>query len=326
MKIHYLIIFYFICFNVNAQQNESIIKINKEKHLTDLPSASGVEVINGNIYVIGDDSPYLYQLNNDFSIIDKMLITGNDSISGRRVPKAIKSDFESMASFSDGNDILLVVLSSGSKEVTRDTIHIISTLSNKVLLSKNIRPLFDVIRIKADFLESDEINMEAMAINETNVFIMQRGNNNKNIIVSFDRNSFMNYLYSDDTQIPEMNIYWFTLPTLENTISGFSGACFLPDNTALLFTASLEATSNAYDDGEILGSYLGIINLTNIENDKIKTELLSIDNKPIKTKLEGLSVKAMNNNNATVIAVSDNDDGTSWIFEFELNINQFFNK
>ena len=326
MKIHYLILLFFISINVNAQNNESITKINKEKHLTYLPSASGVEVINGNIYVIGDDSPYLFQLDYDFSIIDKMLITGNDSMSGGRVPKAIKSDFESMASFSDGDDILLAVLSSGSKEVMRDTIHIISTLYKKVLHSKNIRPLFEVIRTNANFLKTDEINMEAMAFNETSVFIMQRGNNNKNIIVSFDRKVFMNYLASDDTQVPEMKIYWFTLPTLDNTISGFSGACFLPDNKTLLFTASLEATSNAYDDGEILGSYLGIINLTNIENGGIKTELLSQDNKPIKTKLEGISVKAMNNNNATVIAVSDNDDGTSWIFEIELNINQFFNK
>lgn len=326
MKTLYSILLLCISFNISAQHSKSIIKIKKQKHLTDLPSASGVEIINNEIYVIGDDSPYLYHLNNNFSIIDKILLTGNDSTTNGRVPKAIKSDFESMASFYFENEIVFAVLSSGSKEVTRDTIHIISLPKKKILFSKNIRPLFDVIRAKANFTETDEINIEALAINETNVFMMQRGNNNENIIISFNRDNFLDFVFTEDGKLPEFKIYWFTLPSLDKTVSGFSGACILPNNSGLLFTASLEATTDAYSDGEILGSYIGIIDFSNINKRTHKTELIKHENTPIKTKLEGISVRTIDENQATVIAVSDNDDGTSWIYEIEIDIKQLFNK
>lgn len=326
MKTIYLLLLTTIYISVNAQDDNSIIKINKQKHLTDLPSASGIEIINGEIYVIGDDTPYLYKLDSNFSIIHKTLLTGNDSTIDGRVPKAIKSDFESMASFSFENDILIAVLSSGSKEVMRDTIHIISPLKKKVFFSKNIRPLFEAIRIKANFSTTDEINIEALAINETKVFMMQRGNNNENIIISFERESFLNYIRSDIAEVPMFNVYWFILPALENTVSGFSGVCILPDNSGLLFTASLEATTDAYSDGEILGSYIGLINFKNIDNGIVKTESIKQDDIPLKTKLEGICVKEFYTNKAIVIAVSDNDDGTSRIFELEINIEELFNK
>ena len=326
MKTLYLLLLVSLSFNVLAQKSNNITKINKQKHLDDLPSASGVEIINDQIYVIGDDSPYLYQLDSDFSVIDKTLITGNDSTSNGRVPKAIKSDFESMASYHLENDILIAVVSSGSKEVTRDTIHLISLLKKEILFSKNIRPLFDVIRKKASFSETDEINIEALAINKTNVFMMQRGNNNENIIMSFDKDNFLNYITTNDNKVPEFKIYRFSLPSLDNTISGFSGACILPDNSGLLFTASLEATTDAYSDGEILGSYIGVIKFDNLENGILSTELITKENKPLKTKLEGITVKTMDKNKATVIAVSDNDDGTSRIFEIEIDFKLLFNK
>lgn len=326
MKTIYLLLLTTIYISANAQIDNSIIKINKQKHLTDLPSASGIEIINGEIYVIGDDTPYLYKLDSDFSIIHKTLLTGNDSTIDGRVPKTIKSDFESMASFAMDDDILITVLSSGSKKVTRDTIHIISYKKKKLLYSKNIHPLFEAIRVKANFSPADEINIEALAINETNVYMMQRGNNNENIIISFERENFINYIRSGNSEVPTFNVYWFTLPALENTVSGFSGACILPNNSGLLFTASLEATTDAYSDGEILGSYIGLIHFNTIEEGIVKTELIRHNNMPLKTKLEGICVKDLDKNIAIVIVVSDNDDGTSRIFELELNIEQLFNK
>ena len=131
-----------------SQKKPNSIKITKQKYLTNLPSASAVEYINGNIYVIGDDSPFLYKLDSNFTIVDKTLVTGNDSMTNGRVPKAIKSDFESMAVFKEGRETYLLVLSSGSKMITRDTIHLFSIKESRVIKSKNIRSLYDKIRIK----------------------------------------------------------------------------------------------------------------------------------------------------------------------------------
>lgn len=316
MKTTLFMLFTSICIIGYSQDNISI-KLIKQKHLTDLPSASGVEYINGSIYVIGDDSPFLYTLDNNFSIIDKLLITGNDSMPNGRVPKAIKSDFESMAAFSKRGNTYILVLSSGSKKITRDTIHLISIKENRVIKSKNIRPLYEEIRKKAGLSDSDDINFEALAINNSSVFMLQRGNNNENLVIAFSKRDFMRYVKKKNSQIPEFSITRFNLPELENTIAGFSGVCILPDNSGLLFTASLEATSNAYDDGEILGSYIGWIKFDDFKKDLSTTKLIMVDDKVLKTKLEGICVKSVENNKTSIITVSDNDDGTSWVYEMD---------
>jgi len=113
---------------------------------------------------------------------------------------------------------------------------------------------------------------------------------------------------------------------MQNTVSGFSGACLLPDNSGLLFTASLEATNNSYNDGEILGSYIGFINFDNIENGQSHTAIIKSEGKTLITKLEGISIKHFSNNKIDAIAVSDNDNGTSWIFEFEIDFYNLINK
>ncbi len=102
---------------------------------------------------------------------------------------------------------------------------------------------------------------------------------------------------------------------LENTIAGFSGACVLQDNSGLLFTASLEATSNAYNDGEILGSYIGTIKFNDFDKGISNTKPVIVNGEILKTKLEGVSIKSFKNNELKIITVSDNDDGTSWVYE-----------
>ena len=92
----------------------------------------------------------------------------------------------------------------------------------------------------------------------------------------------------------------------------------MPLNNGLLFTASLEATSDATSDGEILGSYIGIIEFSNFNHRITDTQILKVENKILKTKIEGIAVKSMQNNKVKVICVSDNDNGTSWIYELRV--------
>ncbi|NOY51372.1 MAG: hypothetical protein GXO88_12540 [Chlorobi bacterium] len=305
---------------LNGQIDNLKLKILNRKHLLNLPSASGVEIIEGDIYVIGDDSPYLFKLDEDFNIVDRFLLSGNKKTVNNRVPKPIKSDFESIALYKDQNgNAFLSVLSSGSKFKTRDTLHVFSLSEKRIIASKNIRPLFEAIRKKADFSTDDEINIEAFAIGREKVFLMQRGNNNTNILVVINRGGFMNYIFKTNSPLPEIDVRSFRLPSLENTTAGFSGACLLPDESRLIFVASLEATSNSYDDGEILGSYVGALKLDSNENN-IETVLLGKGDNAVKTKLEGVAVKSYENNTFQIVAVSDNDDGTSVMFDIELEI------
>jgi len=317
MRTYFLLPLLLIGFLSNVQNKISKITITKSEHLSWLPSASGVEYLDGKIYIIGDDTPYLYELNGNFSLIEKYKLSKNDSTVNNRVPKAIKADFESMAVYKDGEDTFFMVLSSGSKETTRDTIHLFSISKQENAASKNIRPLFENIRKAAKMSPTDEINIEALAIGKQKVYMLQRGNNDLNLVIVFGLNEFMQYITKSSYKAPQPEIFSFKLPEMKNTIAGFSGACLLPGESGLLFTASLEATSNAYDDGEILGSYIGQIKFTDFGESNLNADLVTQNGKVIKTKLEGISIKSENNQSINILCVSDNDDGTSRVFEIE---------
>ncbi|PLX02249.1 MAG: hypothetical protein C0595_11715 [Marinilabiliales bacterium] len=321
MKYIILSIAFLSTLNFYGQNDNLSLKLINQKHLMNLPSASGVEIIENNIYVIGDDSPYLYKLNYDFNILEKYPLTGNDSTVNNRVPKEIKADFESMATYkSKDGSIMLAVLSSGSQELTRDTLHIFALSEKKLIASKNVRPLFELIREKAGFTKEDEINIEAMAIGQHKVYLMQRGNNNLNILVEINRREFFKYIFNEGISLPEINVKSFSLPEFENTISGFSGACMLEDESGILFTASLEKSENAYEDGEILGSYVGLMKFMGVSNPQIKTNMLKHEGQNVKTKLEGICIKSISEKTYQLVAVSDMDDGTSKIYNLSLTI------
>jgi len=92
--------------------------ILSENPLPDLPSASGVEIVGSVAYVIGDDSPYLYQLDAaTLAPVGRIALfeAAADFASGR-IPKPIKPDLECMVAlvWPDGRPGLLL-LGSGSR-------------------------------------------------------------------------------------------------------------------------------------------------------------------------------------------------------------------
>lgn len=316
MQKFLLILLFSALFKLYGQNDNLNLMIIDQQLLGDLPSASGLEIINGKIYVVGDDSPYLFELNNDFEIVNKSALSGNYSTEGKRVNKNIKADYESMAVFKDNEGKYnLLAISSGSKDITRDTIKVFSISSKKLITSKSLRPLYDKISRQAGL--NNEINIEASAVSVDRVFLLQRGLNQDNILFIFDKKEFFNYVFFNNSILPKAEIRKFKLNKMENTVAGFSGACLSADGNSLIFTASLEATSNAYEDGEILGSYIGILNLSN-KDENINTALLTNDGKTVKTKLEGIAIESVNKDNYTLITVSDMDDGTSMIFRIRM--------
>jgi hypothetical protein len=166
--------------------------------------------------------------------------------------------------------------------------------------------------------ENDEINIEGVAFSETAGYFLHRGNISGNIIAAFDKESLLHQLDDDIHLIPKTKIYHFDLPNNDQLQSGFSGACIMPDNNGILFTASLESTGDVVSDGEILGSYVGIIPINTISEGHYVSALLTIDKKTLPKKLEGISIKSHENNRIIAYAICDNDDGTSDIFELEI--------
>ena len=96
------------------------------QELEHIPSASGIELINDLLYIIGDNSAFLYVLDSSYSIIDKIQIASTANTLDGIIPKSLKPDYEAMVSARLGKEIVLLVFGSGSKSPERDVLAIIN--------------------------------------------------------------------------------------------------------------------------------------------------------------------------------------------------------
>ncbi len=321
LKIYSSILILLITSCINKKEKVITLSQPNTIHLTELSSASGIGVFNQTNYIVGDDSPWLYELDNDLNIISKTQISTKHKLVNGRTPKKFKADFECAEIINDNDSIKLVVISSGSSPVTRDTAFIINISDTGIIVKRNIRPLYEAIKLKAGLPSANEINIEGIAFSMDDAYLFHRGNVSENIIIKIDRSSFIGYL-KNGNPIPSFNIYKFNLPNYKGVASGFSGACLNPDNSGLLFTASMEDTKDEIADGKVLGSFVGVIPFSGMEMGKYYTSLLLENNTPLEKKLEGISVSSISKNGQIkVITVCDNDDGTSDIIRFSLHIN-----
>lgn len=289
-------------------------------HLKELSSASGIGTYNNSIYIVGDDSPWLFTLDNNLNIINKTQVSGIDTLFEGRTPKFLKADFEGAEIISDGSNFEIVIISSGSSHHTRDTAHIINISGNGGNYSKNLRPLYEKIKLAANLHATNEINIEGIAFSKEHAYLVHRGNVSENLLIEINRNEFIDFI-KEIRSIPDFTIYQYFLPMLNGVSSGFSGICINPDKSGLLFTASMEDTNDEINDGKILGSFVGIIPFAGMPKGEFTASLLLNNDQLLEKKLEGISVLSTNKNGEMqIITVCDNDDGTSDIITFIMEI------
>ncbi len=312
-----------ILFSCSDKTPELKIEVIRQAHLSDLPSASGIEYSNGITYLVGDDMRWLVSMNDEWNVSEKLALSAIDTLVNNRTPWNVKADFESIASYEYQENDYLLVMSSGSMTETRDTAHLVQFGDSLISYKKNVRELFEEIKSRSGIPKTNEINIEGLAISNIAVYLLHRGNVHENFIVEIQLDSFMRYVLDDTQNIPELKIHPFKLPSYNKIPSGFSGACILPNQSALLYTASLEDTDSELYDGEILGSFIGYIPLNKLLEGISYTCLLKDKNElPINKKLESIVIKSVSDNKMVILSVSDNDDGSSDIFEMNVYLNR----
>lgn len=306
------------CNNINKKR----VYLSQPKcvHLNWLSSASGIGIHNQTIYIVGDDVPWLHELDTDLNFIAKTQISAIDTLFEGRTPKHLKADFESAEIISNGSNVELVIISSGSSPNSRDTAYIVDISGTGKIYAKNLRPLYEKIKSKSNLPENREINIEGIAFSENHAYLLHRGNVSENLIIEIDRAGFLGFI-KQNRPVPEFEIYRFDLPTYKGVPSGFSGACTNPGNSGLIFTASMEDTKDEINDGKVLGSFVGIIPFSNMAEGEFAASLLLDKSQPLEKKLEGISVSStMENGGFEVVTVCDNDDGTSDVIMFNMEI------
>jgi hypothetical protein len=254
---------------------------------------------------VGDDSPYLFILDNDLKIIDQKELIDTKSLNETRIKKSKKPDFEA---FEKINDQEFVIFGSGSKLPERGIFIKILLENNKInkIMKYDITHFYQELKKLPEFLNS-EINIEAAAYQNNTIYLFNRI---KNVVIAINYQDLIAY-FEHQKPLPKMVLTTFILPQINHIEAGFSGAICLENQNKILFTASYENTDNAYNDGEILGSIIGIININEgLLNPEIKT--CTIPNLNNKLKVESITIEnEVSNHEIKLVLITDDDLGNS---------------
>lgn len=263
--------------------------------ITGLSSASGLYYTNNDIYLIGDDSQYLYQYSLETKDLNKIALVENAK---ETISKKEKPDFEALTY----QNQTFFAFGSGSKE-NREFVSI-TTLPNKESFQVPLDVLYTSIANFAS-MDKDELNIEGAFFKGDELYLFNRGNgkNNRNFIAIIQGKNF-----AEEFNIILQDI---KLPKLNGIQTGFSDA-ILVENT-IYFLATAEGGKSTYNDGKIAGTILGTISLKNL---KLKSTQILSDTK----KLEGITLFKQTGKNKTFLLCEDNDDknATSTIFKVEV--------
>lgn len=257
-----------------------------------ISAASGLLFAQNVLFVISDSSSFLYQYDIEKSLLLKFPLVKD---AAENIPKQDKLDLESITQH--GNQI--IILGSGSTE-KRSTMFTLD-LSTDALQTQDLKPLYQKLKTVSE-LNDTQFNIEgAIYANETLV-LFQRGNSeeSQNGIFIVPNNQKDNISY-----IP------ITLPTLDGIETTFTDAILVNDK--IYFLACAENTASTYEDGEILGSILGIMHAPTLEI--IDITLLS-DHQ----KFEGITLYKNTDEAIEFLLCEDNDTELSESIIYKLTI------
>ncbi len=207
-----------------------------------LSAASGLVLITNKLYLIADNSTYLYQYNIDTKKIIKHPLKKDAE---DNIPKKKKKDFETIYL----KDNKLYILGSGSKE-EREKLKIFD-LSTQNVKTNDLTDLYTQFK-KTENLTSDELNIEGCVYYQKKYYYFQRGNagQNKNGIFIVDNNAKISYKA-------------IQLPKIKDVELTFTDATVVDDS--IYFLAAAEGSDSTYSDGEIFGTWLGKLNFETFE-------------------------------------------------------------
>lgn len=290
-----------------------------------LPSGSGMTWHAGRYFVVGDDSPYLFTLNRKFAITDRSLLQDYPVQKNGRIAKHLKPDYEAMATVAWNGAVWNLILGSGGKKGTRETGLLVATDGKSASQVRDMAVLYRDFAALAGFKGGQMVNIEALAVAHGDAYFFNRGNADRNLLFKVALDDLMAYMTGKADKISDIRLHEARLPQLNGIEAGFSGADYWPEIGSLVFSASVEGSDNAYADGAVLGSYLGLIPLSMLKDgaplDLTRSaQRLSKAGAPLKTKVESIALTHTGRRRATGALVSDNDDGSSEFFDVVLTI------
>lgn len=251
-------------------------------HIIGIGSASGLIYKDNSLFIIGDNSGFLYEYSIESKKLQRHQIVEN---AGENIVKSEKPDFEAITHFGD----TLYVFGSGSTK-KRNSMVEINTVE-KEIRTNDLTDLYGVMQSFGE-IKPEDFNIEGAIYTGEEWYLLNRGNGKsaKNVLFTIQGKNLVN-----EFKILSNN---YKLPKIKGVRSSFTDAVVLDDK--IYFLATAENTESTYEDGEILGSFIGCINT--------KTMKIDFTKKISDThKFEGLTVYKNSADSIEFLLCEDND-------------------
>ncbi|MBL7886678.1 MAG: hypothetical protein JNJ52_08020 [Flavobacterium sp.] len=246
-------------------------------------SASGLVFNHNNLYLISDNSNYLYEYQIDSTHLNKIALAENAT---ENIAKNLKPDFEAITH----NTSYYFLFGSGSTE-NRNKMIQLDAQTHKVVKNFDLSMLYLAMQSFAK-MEADDFNIEGAIYKDDEWFLLNRGNgkNKKNVIFTVSGEDL-----EENFRIIANE---YKLPKTKGVRSSFTDAIAIDDK--IYFLATAENTESTYHDGEVLGSWIGRIDTTTMKIDF--TKKISDTH-----KFEGITLYKRNGNEIEFLLCEDND-------------------
>ena len=263
-----------------------------------ISSASGIEFSEGQIFLISDNSNYLYNYQIYDQQLNRHILLKNPQM--ELIEKPQKLDLEAMVL----RDDKIYTFGSGSTTSRERAFSI--TKNDWNITELDMRNLYKAMKSSAN-IKSSDFNIEGVAVYENSWLFLNRGNGpgGRNVILKVNGDNLVN-----DFMVTSFEI---SLPKIDGLFFGFSGASVIDDS--LYFIATAEEGLSTYDDGVIAGTILGVFNLKTMEIDYYQR--ISKDQ-----KFEGISLLEIQPQKISFILCEDSDGSSevTTIYRLDLNL------
>lgn len=301
--------------------------ILRQLDLPNLPSASGVEIVGGTVYVIGDDSPFLYRFEAaELRPGQRITLFDTAHFSTGRIAKNLKPDLECLTALTDPrtHETGLLACGSGATAAREGGFWVpladaqASTQAASTVYPVSLAGLY--ARLRELLPVGVTLNLEAAAANATELLLFQRtvGAAAGNLLFRLPLAAVLDYLHHRTPDVPPVQATHVALPAIEGKPAGFSGATFFENQ--LFVTASVEDTQDAVLDGAVLGSFVGVLDARAPDAKTIPFVQLSLpDGQPYRGKVESVAVRRrLGAGHYELLLVTDDDQGGSTAVTVEL--------
>jgi len=254
--------------------------LESQFQISGIGSASGLVYKDDSLFIISDNSSFLYEYHIREKELDKIKLFEN---SQENTPKKDKYDFESITQ--KGSKFYLFGSGSTSKRNKRITYN----LENKEVKENDLSEIYGKLK-KVTSVSDEDLNIEGALFYNENWHLFQRGNGAQSKNGIFKINCH--------TEPVEVQFVSISLPTIQNIEATFTDAILVEDK--IYFLATAEDTISTYHDGEILGSIIGRMDSKTMKIDF--TKKISDSH-----KFEGLTLYHKTEDKIEFLLCEDND-------------------